>query len=202
MTCYNKTRQGEVIMFDVRKMGEQIAYLRTGKKWTQEQLAEKLEISPQAISKWENGKAVPEVPMLCAMSGLFNCSVDRILDPKSCVLHNMDFNYEFLVKPRIPVADYSGSEWPKSISFASLLTALKLFFGLEQRRDSKNRQINDDEEYILQSAITNVCFGYSYSPDEFVNDSYLCRRLFRPWTYLKGIRIYGGRRSEKCKYKL
>ena len=98
-------------MFDVRKMGEQIAYLRTGKKWTQEQLAEKLEISPQAISKWENGKAVPEVPMLCAMSGLFNCSVDRILDPKSCVLHNMDFNYEFLVKPRIPVADYSGSEW-------------------------------------------------------------------------------------------
>lgn len=159
-------------MFDVRKMGEQIAYLRAAKKWTQEQLAEKLEISPQAISKWENGKAVPEVPMLCAMSGLFNCSVDRILDPKSCVLHNMDFNYEFLVKPRIPVADYSGSEWPKSISFASLLTALKLFFGLEQRRDSKNRQINDDEEYILQSAITNVCFGYSYSPDEFVNDSF------------------------------
>ena len=159
-------------MFDVRKMGEQIAYLRAAKKWTQEQLAEKLEISPQAISKWENGKAVPEVPMRCAMSGLFNCSVDRILDPKSCVLHNMDFNYEFLVKPRIPVADYSGSEWPKSISFASLLTALKLFFGLEQRRDSKNRQINDDEEYILQSAITNVCFGYSYSPDEFVNDSF------------------------------
>lgn len=160
-------------MFDLRKMGEQIAYLRAGKKWTQEQLAEKLEISPQAISKWENGKAVPEVPMLCAMSGLFNCSVDRILDPESCVLRNMDFNYEFLVKPRMPVADYSGPEWPKSISLASLLTALKLFFGLEQRRDSNNHQTNDDEEYILQSAITNVCFGYSYSPDEYVHDSFL-----------------------------
>lgn len=160
-------------MFDLRKMGEQIAYLRAGKKWTQEQLAEKIEISPQAISKWENGKAVPEVPMLCAMSGLFNCSVDRILNPESCVLLNMDFNYEFLVKPRMPVADYSGPEWPKSISLASLLTALKLFFGLEQRRDSNNRQTNDDEEYILQSAITNVCFGYSYSPDEYVHDSFL-----------------------------
>ena len=160
-------------MFDVKKMGEKIAYLRTEKKFTQEQLAEALKISPQAISKWENGKAVPEVPLLCAMSKLFNCSVDRILDPESCVLLNMDFNYEFLVKPRMPVADYSGPDWPKSVSFASLLTALKLFFGLEQRKDIKGRQINDDEEYILQSALANICFGYSYSPDKCIHDSFL-----------------------------
>lgn len=143
-------------MFDIKRMGKQIAHLRIGRNYTQEQLAEKLKVSPQAVSKWENGKAVPEVPMLCEISQLFNCSVDRILDPSSCVLRNMDFDYEFLVKPRVPVADYSGSEWPKSISSASLLTAVKLFFGLEQRRDIKNRQINDDEEYIFQSAIANI----------------------------------------------
>ncbi|MBD5156837.1 MAG: helix-turn-helix transcriptional regulator [Butyrivibrio sp.] len=160
-------------MFDVKKMGEHIASLRVGNKYTQEQLAEKLEVSPQAVSKWENGKAVPEIPLLCEISRLFNCSVDRILDPESCVLCNTDYNYEFIVKPRIPAADYSGPEWPKSISSASLLTALKLFFGLEQRRDSKNRQINDDEEYILQSAIMNICFGYSYGPDEWIHDSFL-----------------------------
>lgn len=160
-------------MFDVKKMGEQIANLRTGNKYTQEQLAEKLKISPQAVSKWENGKAAPEIPMLYEISRLFNCSVDRILDPSSCVLRNMDFDYEFLVRPRIPVADYSGTEWPKSISLASLFTALKLFLGLEQRTDSQNRQINDDEEYILQSAITNICFGYSYGPDELIHDSFL-----------------------------
>lgn len=45
--------------------------------------------------------------------------------------------------------------------------------GLEQRTDSQNRQINDDEEYILQSAITNICFGYSYGPDELIHDSFL-----------------------------
>lgn len=160
-------------MFDVRKMGEQIAHLRIENDYTQEQLAELLEISPQAVSKWENGKAAPEIPMLCEMSRLFNCSVDRILDPSSRVLRNMDFDYEFLVKPRVPAAEYSGPEWPKSISSASLLTALKLFFGLEERRDGKNRQINDDEEYILQSAITNICFGYSYSPEEWPHDSFL-----------------------------
>lgn len=160
-------------MFDVNKMGEQIARLRKGNNYTQEQLAEKLKVSPQAVSKWENGNSVPEIPLLCEMSRLFNCSVDGILDPASCVLKNIDFNYEFIVKPRIPVADYSGPEWPKSISSASALTALKLFFGLEQRRDSQNRQINDDEEYILQSAIMNICFGYSYGPDEWIRDGFL-----------------------------
>lgn len=160
-------------MFNVKNMGEQIAHLRRGRNYTQEQLAEKLKVSPQAVSKWENGNAVPEVPMLCEISRIFNCSVDRILDPSSCVLRDMDFDYEFLVKPRIPVADYSGPEWPKSISSASFLTAVKLFFGLEQRRDIKGRQINDDEEYILQSAIANICFGYSYGPERFIHDSFL-----------------------------
>lgn len=160
-------------MFDVQKMGERIAYLRRERKYTQEQLSEKLNVSPQAVSKWENGKAAPETPLLYEMSQLFNCSVDRILDPEACVLRNMDFDYEFIVKPRIPAADYSGPEWPKSISSASLLTALKLFFGLEPRRDSKNRQINSEEEYILQSAVTNICFGYSYAPDEWIHDSFL-----------------------------
>ena len=160
-------------MFDVKKMGEQIARLRKGNKYTQEQMAEKLKVSPQAVSKWENGNAVPEVPMLYEISRLFHCSVDRLLDPSSCVLCNIDFDYEFIVRPRIPAAEYSGHEWPKSISLASLFTALKLFFGLEQRRDSQNRQINDDGEYVLQSAVTNICFGYSYGPDELIRDSFL-----------------------------
>lgn len=160
-------------MFDAKKMGKQIAHLRKGHNYTQEQLAEELQISPQAVSKWENGKAMPEIPMLYEISRLFNCPIDKILNPSSCVLRNMGFNYEFVVKPRIPVADYSGPEWPKSISSASLLAAVKLFFGLEPRKDIKGRQINDDDEYILQSAIANICFGYSYAPDKYIHDSFL-----------------------------
>ena len=154
-------------------MGRQIARLRKENRFTQEQLAEILNISPQAVSKWENAKAVPEVSTIYELSRLFNCSVDKVLDPSSSVSRNMDFDYELLIKPRVPVVDYSGPEWPKSISSAALLTALKLFFGLELRRDGKNCQINDDEEYILQSALTNICFGYSYAPEEWPHDSFL-----------------------------
>jgi len=54
--CYKNENKGEmIIMFDVNKMGEQIARLRKGNNYTQEQLAEKLKVSPQAVSKWENG---------------------------------------------------------------------------------------------------------------------------------------------------
>lgn len=160
-------------MFDVQKMGRQIARLRVKNHYTQEQLAEILKISPQAVSKWENGKAAPELPVLCEIADLFHCSIDSLLCRVPYILLNTDFDYEFLVKPRVPAADYSGPAWPKSIASAALLTAVKLFFGLEQRRDGKNRQIRDDEEYILQAAITNICFGYSYAPDIWPHDSFL-----------------------------
>ncbi len=160
-------------MFDVKKLGDRIAQLRKKNQYTQEQLAELLKISPQAISKWENGKAVPDLPLLYEISRLFDCSVDSILDPSASVLPDMGFNYEFIVKPKIPVAEYSGAEWPKSISSASVLTAVKLFFGLEQRMDHKNRQVNDEEEYILQSALMNISFGYSYGPEQWIHDCFL-----------------------------
>lgn len=160
-------------MFNVKKLGKQIAFMRQKNNFTQEKLAEKLGVSSQAISKWENGNAVPGVPFLYKLSEIFNCSIDSILSFPSKVLHDSNFNYEFIVQPRVPVADYSGSQWPKSIALGSLFTALKLFYGLEKRRDHQNRQMNDDEEYILQSAITNICFGYSYAPDKWIRDSFL-----------------------------
>lgn len=112
-------------MLDVKKMGKQIAYVRMRNNCTQEQLAEVLGVSSQTVSKWENGKVVPEAFILCGRSKLFHCSIDSILDPLAWSLCEIDFDYEFLVMPRVPIADYSGSEWPKSISTVSFLTALK-----------------------------------------------------------------------------
>ncbi len=40
---------------DMQKMGKCIIKLRKGKGWTQQQLAEQLSVSPQAVSKWECG---------------------------------------------------------------------------------------------------------------------------------------------------
>ena len=66
---------------DYIKTGERIAFLRKQKGLTQEDLAEKLGVSPQAISKWENGHTMPETPMLPRLSRLLDSSIDGILMP-------------------------------------------------------------------------------------------------------------------------
>lgn len=68
-------------MLDNVSVGNQILLLRKRNGFTQEELADKLGISPQAISKWENGHTLPETAMLPILAKLFNCSIDALLTP-------------------------------------------------------------------------------------------------------------------------
>lgn len=60
-------------------LGEKLAKLRKENNYTQEQLADVLGISRQAISKWESSIAYPETDKLIRISELFNCSLDYLL---------------------------------------------------------------------------------------------------------------------------
>lgn len=60
-------------------IGEKIYELRVQRGLSQEKLAEMLEVSRQAVSKWELGQAVPDVDKIIKMSELFSVSTDTIL---------------------------------------------------------------------------------------------------------------------------
>lgn len=60
-------------------LGEKLAKARKEKNITQEQLADNLGVSRQAISKWESDVAYPETDKLIHMSELFDCSLDYLL---------------------------------------------------------------------------------------------------------------------------
>ncbi|MDR0490078.1 MAG: helix-turn-helix domain-containing protein [Oscillospiraceae bacterium] len=62
---------------------ERIQELRKGKGLSQEQLADVLGVSRQAVSKWESGLSLPEVEKLIAMSILFEVTIDYILKGES-----------------------------------------------------------------------------------------------------------------------
>ena len=68
-------------MIDNYKIGNRIASLRKEKGLTGEKFAEALGISPQAVSKWENGKCLPETALLPAIAALLGASIDSILTP-------------------------------------------------------------------------------------------------------------------------
>ncbi|MBR4859082.1 MAG: helix-turn-helix transcriptional regulator [Clostridia bacterium] len=64
---------------DMKKIGLQIAALRKSKGITQAQLGERLNISFQAVSKWERGEALPDTGILIDLASVLGTSVDSIL---------------------------------------------------------------------------------------------------------------------------
>lgn len=62
------------------EIGTKIKSLRIAASMTQEELANKLEISSQAISKWENNVTAPDIYMLPKLSMIFGVTIDEIFD--------------------------------------------------------------------------------------------------------------------------
>lgn len=61
------------------KLCEKLYELRRAAGLSQEELAERLNVSRQAVSKWENGAAQPELSKLVELSRLYGVSVDELL---------------------------------------------------------------------------------------------------------------------------
>lgn len=68
-------------MLDPKVSGMQIAAMRKKNMPSQEQLAELLNLSPQAVSKWENGHSLPDTATLPLLAQVFNCTIDSLIMP-------------------------------------------------------------------------------------------------------------------------
>ncbi len=60
-------------------LGERIYRLRSENNLSQGELAEKLDVSRQAVSKWENNISIPELDKIAAMSELFGVTTDELI---------------------------------------------------------------------------------------------------------------------------
>ncbi len=61
------------------KIGEQIRMLRKNENLSQAQLGEKLNVSRQAVYKWESDKGYPDIQNLIMLSELFDISIDELI---------------------------------------------------------------------------------------------------------------------------
>jgi len=62
-----------------KTLGARIAELRKEKGYKQDEIAEKLGVSPQAVSKWENDITCPDIMTLPALAGMLDTTVDFLL---------------------------------------------------------------------------------------------------------------------------
>lgn len=61
------------------ELGRNLREMRRAKGLTQEQVAEMVGVSPQAVSRWENSTAYPDVVMLAALAMLYDTSTDALV---------------------------------------------------------------------------------------------------------------------------
>lgn len=70
------------------KIGKFIAQCRKGKQMTQAQLAEKLNVTDKAISKWETGKGMPDSSIMLELCDLLGISVNELLSGEVLSMEN------------------------------------------------------------------------------------------------------------------
>ena len=71
--------------------GKNLQYLRRlSKNLTQEELAEKLNVSRQTVSKWETNEALPEMDKALELCRIFNCSLDNLFKVIKCPFHKVN----------------------------------------------------------------------------------------------------------------
>ena len=75
---------------------EKLLTLRKAKDLTQEQLAEKLDVSRQSVSKWESGQATPDLEKIVEISAIFDVTTDYLL--KSSEIDDLSVKTEMLEK--------------------------------------------------------------------------------------------------------
>ena len=64
---------------DVRQTGSFIRELRKEKEMTQQDLAEKLNVTDKAISRWETGRGLPDADSMMALSSFFSVTINELL---------------------------------------------------------------------------------------------------------------------------
>lgn len=72
------------------KFGDNLKHLRKSKKISQEVLAEKVGVSRQSVSKWENGEAYPEMSNILALCSIFHCNINDLVNDNIIDLNSLD----------------------------------------------------------------------------------------------------------------
>jgi len=85
-------------MLNLDLIGKKIIEKRKNLGMTQNELADALFVSRQAVSKWEMGKSLPGIDVFLQMTKLFNVTIDYMLDGSE--LNNHDYQSMFMQYPR------------------------------------------------------------------------------------------------------
>ncbi len=124
------------------KFGDKLILLRKKRGFSQEELAEKLGVSRQSVSKWESNSTYPETDKIVQICNIFDCNMDdlinenitdlNVIDRKNKNNLNMaiDSFLEFIIKTINMFSDMKFSSGFKCIIELAILTMILSLFGV------------------------------------------------------------------------
>lgn len=132
----------------VVEIGAKIKELREAKKMTQRELAELLNVTPQAVSKWERNKSYPDLDTLLRLSQHFQVSTDKLLgNSKPSFLETLfsKNGREDTMKKKIEEENvYPDGPVPKAVQVDNMSTFLRVTFdngAVKYLRSNLNKDI-------------------------------------------------------------
>ena len=140
-------------------IGERIYELRRKNSMSQEDLAEKMNVSRQSISKWESNQSVPEVEKLIQLSNIFNVSTDWILKGENSKKQTSQSNKNNLksVQTVSTALNYTGfvigtfilfekqAVWAVAVPIVFSILSLAIYFAVysdSENTDEKKQSLN------------------------------------------------------------
>lgn len=145
-------------------MGNRIGMLRRRKGMKQEELAEKLGVSPQAVSKWENNQTCPDIALLPKLAQLSGVSVDELLTGKTAepTVRMLPQEQRRDMKDmmlRITVDSVKGDKVRVNLPMALVQAAMDMGLQMPQLAGNealKNIDLNQIVELVRHGAIGNL----------------------------------------------
>lgn len=101
--------------------------LRLQSEYSQEQLAEMLNVSRQAITKWETAAGLPDIENIIAIANLFDVSIDELLARKFDPAQQPDFLFETSPNTILPSASITTSSSVLRSSSVFLVTMVRRY---------------------------------------------------------------------------
>lgn len=152
-------------------IGERIYELRRKNSMSQEDLAEKMNVSRQSISKWESSQSVPEVERIVQLSNIFNVSTDWILKCENSKKQKSQSNKNNLksVQTVSTALNYTGfvigtfilfekqAVWAVAVPIVFSILSLAIYFAVYS--DSEN---TDEKKQSLNTFIKLNIFIFSF----------------------------------------
>ncbi|MBO7415116.1 MAG: helix-turn-helix transcriptional regulator [Bacteroidaceae bacterium] len=168
------------------KLSEKIRTLRKNAGLSQEQLGEKINVSRQAITKWESGDGIPDIYNLVALSNLFSITLDELMAQEKAVTER-----RFLYESHVEYDIDRLCKFDMNLFVSSELT-IRAYDGEKLQLYAGSREIKDLDKLLKVKTDDS---GRSFDVDirtslaKTICSKSLTLEVLLPQKYIKGVEV-------------